>query len=223
MKYFLVINFIKVYKFILRICSRAFKFIRNLRNIHLILFIFLSANSIFSKETEFDEWMDLKKSPEIEKFKDWMKCKLSEELGIPVVCEEFPLKSPPGIQGRFGVFITLVKRKKVRGCYGSFYPQSDDLESIIIAYIRGASKNDPRYEPLFPSEAPDTKIIVTIAAMPFPTSDPGNIDFKKYGIIITEDSGTKKVYVPAEIKSSSFLEKNLKRSREEAIFRAISL
>lgn len=110
----------------------------------------------------------------------------------------------PPYYGSLGLFITLMENGKNRGCYGSFYHSSDDIEEVLTVYLTGALRNDPRSEPLFADELEKIQIVLTVAGHPFPVPSLESVDISSYGIMVyTADSGL--VFVPAEIKTHARL------------------
>ena len=68
----------------------------------------------------------------------------------------FPSMSAPS-----GLFITLVKDNKVRGCYGSLTPQGGSLITQLQEYVAGAAILDFRHTPVRASEVKQIAIIIS--------------------------------------------------------------
>jgi AMMECR1 domain-containing protein len=102
-----------------------------------------------------------------------------------------------------GLFITLIKNRKVRGCFGAFSHNKSSFSLIIRDYIKGALSYDPRYEPLEKHEFDDTEIILTIAADIEPINDINSVDISNFGLFIECEDSSKLVIVPAEYRTIS--------------------
>jgi len=121
-------------------------------------------------------------------------------------CHEVLAVSTPPFFGKLGIFITLKKGTKVRGCYGAFFHGSADIEALLSDYIAGALTRDPRYKSLDVSEIEDTDIIMTITTAPSPVDDYRLIDTSRFGIVLVCGEQTT-IFVPAEIRSAAYIEK----------------
>lgn len=130
--------------------------------------------------------------------------------------EPLRVKAPP-FYGRLGLFVTLVNRNKVRGCFGAFDHRAEDLEVALSEYLKGALRCDPRYAPLDVSELEDSGIILTVAGPPYPVGDLMEIDLARCGVIISFDGGGQLVLVPREVRSSEHLKKRIQGRDVEQI------
>ena len=130
----------------------------------------------------------------------------------------------PAFYGRLGLFITIIKNGKVRGCYGSFSHRSDSIENVLNEYLLAALKSDPRHKPLEIDELDAAEIILTIADQPVPVNDIESADLKRTGVVISLDNGDKFVFVPAEIKTSSYIKREFRgREFQTEIFNAVTI
>lgn len=121
-----------------------------------------------------------------------------------------PLRiNAPSFYGRLGLFVTLVNKNKVRGCFGAFDHRAEDLELVLSEYLRGALRCDPRYAPLDVSELEDSGIILTVAGPPYPVGDLADIDLARCGVVISFEGGDRMVFVPREVRSSDHLKKRI--------------
>ena len=64
-----------------------------------------------------------------------------------------------------GVFVTLTKKGKLRGCIGFPYPNLAIGEAIVSA-AKSAAFSDPRFLPLQENELKDIKIEVSVLTLP---------------------------------------------------------
>ncbi len=102
-----------------------------------------------------------------------------------------------------GLFITLIRKGKVRGCFGAFNHNSVTPSVILREYIKGALSLDPRHNPLERHELEETEIVLTVASNPEPVDDINNVDISNFGLFIECEDSTKTVVVPAEYRTTS--------------------
>ncbi|MFH1105894.1 MAG: TIGR00296 family protein [Candidatus Aenigmatarchaeota archaeon] len=75
-----------------------------------------------------------------------------------------PAEFPERLKEPSGVFVTLTKHEKLRGCIGHPYPAGALLENLIDSAI--AACGDPRFQALRESELKDIRIEVSILTPP---------------------------------------------------------
>jgi len=133
--------------------------------------------------------------------------------------------SLPGFYGRLGLFITMMKDGRVRGCYGSFFHDSDDAAAVLRTYLHGALRHDVRNDPLGIEELGETRIILTVTTQPFHAEDIETVDIAHYGVIVLTAGGEQHVFVPAEMKTHEYLRKRLKGVPVQSVqaFRAVTI
>jgi AmmeMemoRadiSam system protein A len=83
-----------------------------------------------------------------------------------------------------GAFTTLHLRGKLRGCIGYVSPV-DSLYKIVADTARAAAFDDPRFEPVTSTEAPDLKIEISVLSPPQPIR-PEDVVIGKHGLIVTD-------------------------------------
>ncbi len=181
-------------------------------------------------EPGLEEWRKYAVSGEGGKILSWARETIIKELDPgsslrkAAPGSEFPRNHPPFF-GRLGIFVTLLKEGRVRGCYGAFHHRSDDLRSVLTSYIRGALRYDPRYKPLGIEEGGEADIIITIASQPLMVNSIYSVDISRYGIIISLENGTSLLFVPSEIKTHDYLKRRLGRRKTTGVsaFRAVTI
>lgn len=97
---------------------------------------------------------------------------------------EPPEPLPPELQGQAGVFVSLHKFGELRGCIGTTGPTEPDLARQVISNAIAAATDDPRFEPVEPSELDDLEISVDVLTPAEPISGPDELDPKVYGVIV---------------------------------------
>ncbi len=183
-----------------------------------------------SGEPGLEKWRDYAASGEAGKVLSWAREMIIKELDPgsslrkTVPGSEFPRNHPPFF-GRFGIFVTLLKEGRVRGCYGAFHHLNDDLRSVLTSYIRGALRYDPRYKPLGIEELGEADIIITIASQPLMVNSIYSVDISRYGIIFSLENGTSILFVPSEIKTHDYLKRKLGNRKTTGVsaFRAVTI
>ena len=82
-----------------------------------------------------------------------------------------------------GVFVTLHKFGRLRGCMGTLDPQTPLGEAVRRAAFCAAAE-DPRFPPVQPAELPDLEIEVSILSDPRPMQTLENLHVGQHGIIV---------------------------------------
>ncbi len=168
------------------------------------------------------EWRDFSGRPECKKLLQWLRCQARARL-TGTRCGERFVAATPDYFGRLGMFVTLKKGSRVRGCFGAFSHGITDAGSLLNDYLVGALTRDPRYNPLDVAELADTRIIITVTSQPLTVNDIDSIDVRNFGITLMCGNETT-VYVPAEIKSTSYIKKRIRGSAcQTSMFRAVTL
>jgi len=105
--------------------------------------------------------------------------------------------------GYTGVFITLMKNGRVRGCIGSFTPLYATLEQTIIQTAIRALYQDDRSPPIERSELNSLQIIITITGERYITQDPYGVDLMREGLLIRYQEHAS-VLLPGEARTTSW-------------------
>lgn len=120
-----------------------------------------------------------------------------------------PKKETPA---SFGVFVTLVKRGAVRGCYGSMEPSGKTLEQLVVEAALGASRFDPRSKPLRTDELAQVQIIISIVGPTVPVVTMSEVDPKIDGLMV-RSGDRKSVLLPGEARTARWqLKRNLRQA-----------
>lgn len=109
-----------------------------------------------------------------------------------------------------GIFVTLMKQSKVRGCYGSLYAEGVDLQSQIREYAVSAATRDFRHAPVHESELDDIVIILSFIGPLEPISGVHEVDPKMEGLLI-RTPGARAVLLPGEARTASWQLREAKR------------
>ena len=87
---------------------------------------------------------------------------------------------------RAGVFVSLKKDGRLRGCIGTIQAVCSSVAEEIIQNAISAVTNDPRFDPVEPYELKDLSISVDVLGARERISSPKELDAKKYGVIVTK-------------------------------------
>jgi len=83
-----------------------------------------------------------------------------------------------------GVFVTIHKNGKLRGCIGTILPQRKNIAEEIIRNAVSSGFEDPRFEPVENYELDDLVYSVDILTEPEPVKSLDELNPKEYGIIV---------------------------------------
>lgn len=86
---------------------------------------------------------------------------------------------------RAGVFVSLKKHGRLRGCIGTISPVTDSVAQEILRNAVSAGCEDPRFDEVRPEELPELVYSVDVLAEPEPISGPEQLDVKRYGVIVS--------------------------------------
>jgi len=188
-----------------------------------VFIIFIPAHNLVSAGPDQDDWALFSKSGERGDLRTW----LQETAAITIRggVQQNPVPPQlPSFNGDRGLFITFIKNRSVRGCFGAFHHSSADFAALLKYYIKGALFLDPRYRPLDPDELPDTEIILTIAGTPERVENINSVNLSGYGLFIECGSGQGTVIVPEEFRTSSYIKKKFTEPGcEVSRFRAVTI
>ncbi|MCL1913708.1 MAG: AmmeMemoRadiSam system protein A [Eubacteriaceae bacterium] len=104
---------------------------------------------------------------------------------------ELPAGLPADLlQRRAGVFVSLYKDGRLRGCIGTIMPTTTSVAHEIIQNAVSSGLSDNRFDPVEPSELASLVYKVDVLSPPEPISSPSELDVARYGVIVT--SGMKR-------------------------------
>lgn len=100
------------------------------------------------------------------------------------------LEMPDGLpddmtRRRAGVFVSLHKDGRLRGCIGTITPVESCVAQEIIDNGVSAASRDPRFNPVEPDELERLVYSVDVLEPPERIESPSQLDVKKYGVIVT--------------------------------------
>jgi AmmeMemoRadiSam system protein B/AmmeMemoRadiSam system protein A len=95
-----------------------------------------------------------------------------------------PDELAPEMKDRAGTFVSIYKLGELRGCIGTFEPQRDNVAEEVITNAISSATRDPRFPPVAPDELKDLDYSVDVLTKPVPVKGKGQLDPKKYGVIV---------------------------------------
>ena len=197
-------------------CLKIFK-------LALICFVLLYPYHSFSNDQLIRKWDEFSKNGKCIELISWLKKHAHAELSGKEINEKLNLKTPEFF-GSLGLFITIKRGRKVRGCYGAFSHAYTGINEVLLDYLKGALRRDLRHKPIRLSEIENVEIIITVTSMPRTVNNLDYIDLGNYGVVLTCDNTAKRVFVPAELRVSSYINRYLKKHFcQVGVFRAVTI
>jgi MEMO1 family protein len=99
------------------------------------------------------------------------------------------------LTGRAGVFVSLKKDGRLRGCIGTISPTRASIAEEIISNAISAGTNDPRFDPVTEDELDSLVYSVDVLKKPEPIASMSDLDVKRYGVIVSK-SGRRGLLLP---------------------------
>ncbi|MDR0490217.1 MAG: AmmeMemoRadiSam system protein A [Oscillospiraceae bacterium] len=113
-----------------------------------------------------------------------------------------------------GVFVSLHKNGRLRGCIGTIAPTTGCIAREIIQNAVSAGLHDSRFEPVTDSELPYLTYKVDVLSTPEPISAPEELDVKRYGVIVS--SGHKRGLLLPNLDGIDTVEEQISIARKKA-------
>ena len=100
---------------------------------------------------------------------------------------EIPEDLPPEmLNDQAGVFVSLHKEGRLRGCIGTIGPTRRNVAEEIIENAISAASRDPRFSPVRGDELDALEISVDVLAAPEKIRSKDELDVKRYGVIVSK-------------------------------------
>ena len=113
-----------------------------------------------------------------------------------------------------GVFVSIKKGGKLRGCIGTFMPCTENVASEIIKNAICAATQDPRFDPVTTDELHDLEYSVDVLSPPEKVSHHRELDPKKYGVIVVH--GSRKGLLLPDLEGVDSVEEQLRIAKMKA-------
>lgn len=115
---------------------------------------------------------------------------------------------------RAGVFVSLKKYGRLRGCIGTIAPVTDSIGAEIIRNAISAGTEDPRFEAVTEGELSHLTYSVDVLSPAEPIESAAELDVKRYGVIVT--SGYKRGLLLPNLEGVDTVEQQVRIAREKA-------
>ncbi len=89
---------------------------------------------------------------------------------------------------RAGAFVSIHEHGRLRGCIGTVSAVRRSIAEEIINNAISACAEDPRFDPVTEDELASLEITVDVLGAAEPVSSPGELDAKRYGVIVSRGS-----------------------------------
>ncbi len=99
--------------------------------------------------------------------------------------DDLNVKLTPTLKQKTGVFVTLHKNKKLRGCIGFISPDHPTAEGVVANALNAAFR-DPRFPAVKAAELPQLHIEVSVLTPPRPVNSHEDIVIGRHGIILKQ-------------------------------------
>lgn len=96
-----------------------------------------------------------------------------------------PFAPPEGGPPSAGVFVTLYRDGRLRGCIGHIEPVYDRLYVEVADVAVAAATRDPRFAPLSEDELKDVELEVSVLEPPEPIDGLDALDPHEYGVVVS--------------------------------------
>lgn len=172
------------------------------KNIHVSAVIISTIFLLAASDSCLVKWEEFSHTDRKLKLTGWMRNCAWHILSKNRYCQE-PDVALPAEPDCTGMFITLIRKGKVRGCFGAFSHSYSSPAEILNEYINGAIYLDPRHTPIEKYELEETEIVLTVTSKPEPVDDINNVDISNFGLFIECEDSSRTVIVPAEYRTAS--------------------
>lgn len=121
---------------------------------------------------------------------------------------------PELIEQQAGVFVSLKKGERLRGCIGTFLPNKDNIALEIIENAISSAIHDPRFSPVTLDEVGSLSISVDVLSAPEEIKNNSQLNPKKYGVIVS--CGYKKGLLLPDLEGVNTIEQQIDIARQKA-------
>lgn len=115
---------------------------------------------------------------------------------------------------RAGVFVSLKKHGRLRGCIGTISPTADSIAQEILHNAVSAACEDPRFDPVTPDELPLLSYSVDVLSPPEPIESAKQLDARRYGVIV--QCGRRRGLLLPNLEGVDTVEKQIAIARQKA-------
>ena len=91
------------------------------------------------------------------------------------------------LANKAGVFCSIHKDGRLRGCIGTIGPTKENIAQEIVANVISAAIRDPRFDPIQKHELAKLSYSVDVLSKPEKIDSRDQLDVKRYGVIVTHN------------------------------------
>jgi len=124
-----------------------------------------------------------------------------------------PVDVPEAMRSQAGVFVSIKKHERLRGCIGTFFPTEESIAHEIVANAVKSATSDPRFPPISKEELDELTISVDVLSAPEPC-DLEDLDPKRYGVIV--ESGWRRGLLLPDLEGVDRVEQQVDIARRKA-------
>lgn len=157
---------------------------------------------IWSYYPEKDEYVALAYKAINTYIKEHRKVELPKNLSIALLKE------------KSGVFVSIHKFGRLRGCIGTFLPVQDCIGKEIIENAIAAATKDPRFIAIKEDELNDLEINVDVLTTPERIMSKTELNPKKYGVIVSK--GFKRGLLLPDLEGIDTIDEQIRIAKEKA-------
>ena len=143
--------------------------------------------------------------------------RLAKETVETYVKEHRTIQSPDKLASEMktqaGVFVSIKKEGKLRGCIGTFEPSRDNVAEEIVANAISAATRDPRFLPISQDELEHLSYSVDVLTEPEP-AEFEELDPKQYGVIV--ERGWRRGLLLPDLEGVDTVEEQVNICRQKA-------
>ncbi len=129
------------------------------------------------------------------------------------------IRAPGGIpqemhDSRAGVFVSIKKEGRLRGCIGTIHAAWPSIAEEIIENAVNAASRDPRFSPIKAEELDMLAISVDVLGDTEKIDSPNKLDVKRYGVVVTK--GYKRGLLLPNLEGVDTVEKQIAIAKQKA-------
>ena len=127
------------------------------------------------------------------------------------ITEKFPEEMH---RQRAGVFVSIKKEGRLRGCIGTIQPAQDSVAEEIMENAVSAAVRDSRFSPVQPEELEKLIISVDVLGDTEEIDSPDKLDVRRYGVVVTK--GYKKGLLLPNLDGVDTVEEQIAIAKQKA-------
>ena len=116
-------------------------------------------------------------------------------------------------QARAGVFVSLYRAGRLRGCIGTIAPTTESVAWEIVQNAVSAGTRDPRFPPVTEEELAALSYSVDVLRPMEPISGPQELDVRRYGVLVS--CGGRRGLLLPNLDGVDTVEQQLRIAREK--------